>query len=129
MKKSDGLFLATAREIATDYPEIETDDCIVDALCMKLILYPDWFDVLLCGNLFGYIVADVCAGLVGGRSNCPSANIGPKLSVFTTGHPPTNQTIQPLVECGLLLKHLGQHEPAKLNDFYQSALSSEEPEL
>ena len=113
MKKSDGLFLACARKIGEEYPDIETEDCIVDALCMKLILYPEWFDVLLCGNLFGDIVADLCAGLVGGRSNCPSVNIGPEVSVFTTGHLPDPEiTLQTslMLSCISMLNQLGQTE-------------------
>jgi isocitrate dehydrogenase (NAD+) len=86
MKKSDGLFLRTGRRVAADYPEIEVEDVIVDALCMKLVLYPDRFDVLVCANLFGDIVADLCAGLVGGNPNCPSINIGEEATVYTMGH-------------------------------------------
>ncbi len=87
LKKADGLFLSVCREIGAEYPDIETEDVIVDALCMKLALTPESFDVLLCGNLFGDIVGDLVSGLVGGRSNCPSVNVGPKgLALFSTGH-------------------------------------------
>lgn len=87
MKKSDGLFLAVAREVAADFPEIVHDERIVDALCMQLVMYPSRFDVLLCGNLFGDIVSDLAAGLVGGKDNCPSVNIAPHgVRVFTAGH-------------------------------------------
>jgi isocitrate dehydrogenase (NAD+) len=87
MKLSDGLFLRTAREIAEGYPQIETDDVIVDALCMRVVLDPSKFDVLLCGNLFGDIVGDLVAGLVGGRSNAPAINIGDDGTVLcTAGH-------------------------------------------
>ena len=113
MKKSDGLFLAIAREVGAEYPDIEVDDCIVDALCMKLILHPEWFDVLLCGNLFGDIVSDLGAGLVGGRANCPSANIGPHSSIFTTGHLSETPNDSSLVfSCILMLRFLGQEGPA-----------------
>ena len=83
MKKSDGLFLRTAREVAADYPDIEVEDRIVDALCMQLILYPERFDVLLAGNLFGDIVADLACGLVGGPANCPSITVAPGVRVFS----------------------------------------------
>lgn len=86
MKKSDGLFLRTGRRVAASYPDIEVEDVIVDALCMKLVLYPERFDVLVCANLFGDIVADLCAGLVGGNPNCPSVNIGEDGTVYTVGH-------------------------------------------
>lgn len=87
MKKSDGLFLSVARDVARDFPDIGCDDCIVDALCMKLVRDPSQFDVLLCGNLFGDIVADLCAGLVGGAHNAPSVNEGRDgLRVYTSGH-------------------------------------------
>lgn len=86
MKLSDGLFLRTAQKVAEEYPDIESEDVIVDALCMKLILHPERFDVLVCGNLFGDIVADLCAGLVGGVSNTPSINLAPGCSMFTAGH-------------------------------------------
>lgn len=87
MKKSDGMFLSVARDVSKAFPDIECDDCIVDALCMKLVRNPAQFDVLLCGNLFGDIVADLCAGLVGGAANAPSMNQGAAgVNVFTTGH-------------------------------------------
>lgn len=86
MKKSDGLFLRTGRKVAEDFPDIEVEDVIVDALCMKLALHPEWFDVVVCANLFGDIVADLCAGLVGGVPNCPSLNVADGASVYTVGH-------------------------------------------
>lgn len=86
MKKSDGLFLRTGQRVAKDYPDIEVEDVIVDALCMKLVLYPQRFDVVVCANLFGDIVADLCAGLVGGNPNCPSVNIGEDGTIYTVGH-------------------------------------------
>ncbi len=87
MKLSDGLFLSTAREVAKEFPDIEVDDCIVDALCMKVVIRPSQFDVLLCGNLFGDIVSDLAAGLVGGNSNSPSINFAEDGTIlFTAGH-------------------------------------------
>lgn len=87
MKMSDGLFLRTAQRVAQEYPEITTEDRIVDALCMQLTMWPDRFDVLLCANLFGDIVADLAAGLVGGLANCPSVNVGTDgVRIYTIGH-------------------------------------------
>jgi isocitrate dehydrogenase (NAD+) len=86
MKLSDGMFLRIAREIAEEFPTIETEDVIVDALCMKLVTNPERFDVLLTGNLFGDIVGDLCAGLVGGEGNCPSINLGAGVVVYGTPH-------------------------------------------
>ena len=75
MKLTDGLFLRTFREVASHYPEITADDCIIDALCMKLVQKPEQFDVLVAPNLYGDIISDLCAGLVGGLGFAPSANI------------------------------------------------------
>ncbi len=86
MKKSDGLFLHTGQEVARDYPDIACDEVIVDALCMKLVRWPQSFDVLLCGNLFGDIVADLAAGLAGGISVGGSHNFGDELQLFENPH-------------------------------------------
>ncbi len=86
MKLTDGLFLETAREVAADYPEIEFGDRIVDALCMWLVLAPEEFDVLLLPNLYGDIVSDLAAGLVGGLGLAPGANIGDRAAVFEPVH-------------------------------------------
>ena len=86
MKKSDGLFLRTAQRVARDYPDIQADEVIVDALCMKLVRWPQSFDVLLCGNLFGDIVADLAAGLAGGISVGGSRNIGDEVLLFENPH-------------------------------------------
>lgn len=86
MKLSDGMFLRVGRRVAEEFPDIECDDVIVDALCMRLVLKPGSFDVLLCGNMFGDIVADLCAGLVGGATNAPSINLAQDTALFTSGH-------------------------------------------
>lgn len=86
MKMSDGLYLAACRKVAKKYPKIAFDDVIVDALCMKLVMHPGEFDVLLCENLYGDIVSDLCAGLVGGLGMVPGANYGTKATVFETVH-------------------------------------------
>ncbi|MEI6791354.1 MAG: isocitrate/isopropylmalate dehydrogenase family protein [Myxococcaceae bacterium] len=86
IKLGDGLFLKLAYEVAAKYPNIETQDCIVDALCMKLVMQPERFDVLLLENLYGDILSDLCAGLVGGLGLVPGANFGDDQAVFEAVH-------------------------------------------
>lgn len=86
MKFSDGLFLAVAREVAKDYPDIQFNDVIIDNMCMQLVRNPQQFDVLVLPNLYGDIVSDLCAGLVGGLGVAPGANIGEGLAVFEPTH-------------------------------------------
>jgi isocitrate dehydrogenase (NAD+) len=86
MKLSDGLFLDCFRRAATEYPEIAADDQIVDAACMRLVLNPEVFDVLLLENLYGDIVSDLAAGLVGGLGLVPGANLGKEVAVFEAVH-------------------------------------------
>ena len=86
MKFSDGLFLDVAREVAGSYPDIEFEDRIVDNLCAQLVQRPHQFDVLLLPNLYGDIVSDLCAGLIGGLGVAPGANIGDELAVFEPTH-------------------------------------------
>ena len=86
MKLTDGLFLECFYEVAKEYPEIKADDVIVDDLCMKLVVRPDTFDVVVLTNLQGDIVSDLCAGLVGGLGFAPSANIGDHISIFEAVH-------------------------------------------
>ncbi|HSR52037.1 MAG TPA: isocitrate/isopropylmalate family dehydrogenase [Acidobacteriota bacterium] len=85
-KMTDGLFLETFRELAPEYPELECDDILIDNLCMQLVSNPEQFDVLVLPNLFGDIVSDLCAGLVGGLGVAPSANIGNDRAVFEAVH-------------------------------------------
>ena len=86
MKLTDGLFLEVFYEIAKEYPELKSDDVIVDDLCMKLVSKPDLIDVVVLTNLQGDIVSDLCAGLVGGLGFAPSANIGDHISIFEAVH-------------------------------------------
>ncbi len=86
LKLSDGLFLNTCQEVAQDYPGIEFSDRIIDALCMDLVLTPHKYDVLVLPNLYGDIVSDLCAGLVGGLGLVPGANIGTEGAVFEAVH-------------------------------------------
>ena len=86
MKFSDGLFLANAREVAQEYPDIEFEDRIVDNLCMQLVKRPQQFDVLVLPNLYGDLISDLCAGLVGGLGLAPGANLGDDMAIFEATH-------------------------------------------
>ena len=120
MKMSDGLFLDSFREIAKDYPDIIAEDKIVDALCMNLVMDPTKFDILLLGNLFGDIVSDLAAGLVGGLGVVPGANIGDDCAVFEAVHGSApdiagKNTANPtalIFSALLMLRHIGENEAA-----------------
>lgn len=86
MKLSDGLFLDTFREVASKYPEFSSDDLIVDAAAMNLVMNPEKFDLMVMPNLYGDILSDLCAGLVGGLGIIPGANIGKDFAVFEAVH-------------------------------------------
>src|SRR6266508_3447202 len=86
MKLSDGLFLNCFRTVAADYPEIRADDKIVDNMCMQLVMRPEEWDMLLLENLYGDIVSDLCAGLVGGLGVVPGGNIGIDVAIFEAVH-------------------------------------------
>jgi isocitrate dehydrogenase (NAD+) len=86
MKKSDGLFLQCFRRVALDYPDIERDDKIIDNTCMQLVMNPHQFDILLMENLYGDIVSDLAAGLVGGLGVVPSGNLGENSALFEAVH-------------------------------------------
>lgn len=120
MKLSDGLFLHTIREVARGYPEIELNDYIIDNCCMQLVMRPERFDVLLLENLYGDIVSDLCAGLVGGLGLVPGANIGADCSLFEAVHGSApdiagkglaNPTAM-MLSAILMLRHLGDTEVA-----------------
>ncbi len=86
LKFSDGLFLDTAREVAKDYNDVEFNDVLVDAICMELVRKPQTFDVLVLPNLYGDIISDLCAGLVGGMGIAPGANVGDEVAIFEPTH-------------------------------------------
>ncbi|WP_447777256.1 isocitrate dehydrogenase [Aeromonas veronii] len=86
LKSTSGLFLEAAREIASHYPDIQSEEMIVDAACMNLVMYPERFDVMVTTNLFGDILSDLCAGLVGGLGMAPGANIGAGAAIFEAVH-------------------------------------------
>ncbi|HUV56364.1 MAG TPA: isocitrate/isopropylmalate dehydrogenase family protein [Dehalococcoidales bacterium] len=120
MKFSDGLFLATAREVAKEYPDIEFEDVIVDALCMRLVRNPSFYDVLVLPNFYGDFISDLCAGLVGGLGVCPGANIGDEIAIFEpthgsapkyTGQNKTNP-IAMMLSGVMMLRHLGETKAA-----------------
>ena len=86
LKSTSGLFLEVAREVAARYPDIQNEEMIVDAACMNLVMYPERFDVMVTTNLFGDILSDLCAGLVGGLGMAPGANIGEGAAIFEAVH-------------------------------------------
>lgn len=120
MKLTDGMFLQEFRNIAKEYPEIQSDDIIIDNCCMQLVTKPEQFDVLVTENLYGDIVSDLCAGLVGGLGLAPGANIGEKCAVFEAVHGSApdiagkgiaNPTAL-LLSALMMLRHLGENEKA-----------------
>ncbi|MDD5217140.1 MAG: isocitrate/isopropylmalate dehydrogenase family protein [Candidatus Omnitrophica bacterium] len=121
MKFTDGLFLETARAVAKQYPEIEFTDCIVDNMCMQLVQVPEKYDVLVLPNLYGDIISDLCAGLVGGLGVAPGANIGTNGALFeaTHGSAPKYKGLNKvnptaLILSGvLMLRHLGEMKAAE----------------
>ncbi|TDV56380.1 isocitrate/isopropylmalate dehydrogenase family protein [Actinophytocola oryzae] len=120
LKETDGLFLAAAREVAPEYPDIELDDCLVDALTMHLVRDPFAYDVLLAPFQYGDILADLSAGLIGGLGLVPGASFGPDAALFEAAHGSApryagQDKVNPtaLVLSGaLLLDHLGETEAA-----------------
>jgi isocitrate dehydrogenase (NAD+) len=116
MKMGDGLFLKCVRKVASEYPDIICDERIVDAACMHLVLNPAQFDILLMPNLYGDIVSDLCAGLVGGLGVVPAANLGEDIGVFEAVHGSApdiagkgiaNPTAL-LLSAVLMLRHIGE---------------------
>ena len=120
MKHTDGLWLEVARKVAADYKDIEFEDRIVDNMCMQLVQKPELYDVLVLENLYGDILSDLAAGLVGGLGVAPGANIGPDGAVFeaTHGSAPKYKGLNKvnptaLILSGMLmLKHLGETDAA-----------------
>ncbi|HET7224202.1 MAG TPA: isocitrate/isopropylmalate dehydrogenase family protein [Candidatus Eisenbacteria bacterium] len=120
MKATDGLFLAVAREEAAHHPDIAFDEAIVDALCMRLVQRPQEFDVLVLPNLYGDIVSDLAAGLVGGLGVAPGANLGADIAVFEPVHGSAPQfaglgLMNPMalmLSGAMMLHHLGESDAA-----------------
>nr|MCU0229220.1 isocitrate/isopropylmalate family dehydrogenase [Bryobacterales bacterium] len=121
MKQADGLFLNCCREVAAEYPGLEYQEMIVDNASMQLVMRPDQFDVLILPNLYGDIMSDLCAGLVGGLGVVPGANLGENFAIFESVHGSApdiagkgiaNPTAI-LQCCVLLLNHIGEREAAR----------------
>jgi isocitrate dehydrogenase (NAD+) len=128
LKFSDGLFLDTAREVAKEHNDIEFNDMLVDAICMELVRKPQLFDVLVLPNLYGDIISDLCAGLVGGMGIAPGANIGDEVAIFepTHGSAPKyagKNKVNPMammLSGVMMLRHLGEKDSA---DRLESAIA------
>jgi isocitrate dehydrogenase (NAD+) len=120
LKTVSGMFLNIAREIAKEYPDIEAEEMIVDATCMKLVMNPWQFDVIVTTNLFGDIISDLCAGLIGGLGLAPGANIGHDAAMFEAVHgsAPDIAGLHIANPCALILSaaqmltHLGMNDRA-----------------
>ena len=133
MKYSDGLFLEVSREVAKDYPDIEFEDKIIDNMCMQLVQKPELYDILVLPNLYGDVVSDLAAGLIGGLGLAPGANIGDEYAVFeaTHGSAPKYKglnKVNPLavILSGIMmLRYLGEVEAAEKLDSAVSAVIEE----
>lgn len=121
MKSTSGLFLKVGREVAAEYDDLEYDEVIVDACAMKLVMAPENFDVIVTTNLFGDIISDLCAGLIGGLGLAPGANIGDQYAMFEAVHGSApdiagqgiaNPT-SVILASALMLDHLGQNDQAE----------------
>ncbi|MFN3965492.1 MAG: isocitrate dehydrogenase [Silanimonas lenta] len=120
LKSTSGLFLKVAREVAAKYPDIQCNEMIVDNTCMQLVMRPEQFDVIVTTNLFGDILSDLCAGLVGGLGLAPGANIGEHAAIFEAVHGSApdiagKNIANPcalLLAAGQMLDHLGHVEQA-----------------
>ena len=120
IKSTSGLFLNVAREVAANYPEIEFQEMIVDNTCMQLVMRPEQFDIIVTTNLFGDIISDLCAGLVGGLGLAPGANIGENAAIFEAVHGSAPDIAGKgianpcalLLAAGQMLDHLGKTEEA-----------------
>lgn len=121
MRVSDGLFLTTAHEVAKEYPEIQYEDRIVDNMCMQLVQKPELYDILVLPNLYGDIISDLSAGLIGGLGVAPGANIGSQYAVFEPVHGSApkyagQNKVNPMAMMFsgvMMLRHLGEREAAQ----------------
>ncbi|MFQ5826341.1 MAG: isocitrate/isopropylmalate dehydrogenase family protein [Dehalococcoidia bacterium] len=121
MKFSDGLFLSTAREVAREYTDIEFEDMIIDTLCMRLVRSPEQFDIIVLPNLYGDLISELCAGLIGGLGVAPGANIGDEVAVFEPTHGSAPKyarlnRVNPMammLSGVMMLRHLGEREAAE----------------
>ena len=133
MKFSDGLFLQVAQEVSKDYPDIQFEDRIVDNMCMQLVQKPEMYDVLALPKLYGDILSDLSAGLIGGLGVAPGANIGEKYAVFEPVHGSApkyagQNKVNPMAMMFsgvLMLRHLGEREAADRLDRAMAAVIAE----
>ncbi len=120
IRASDGFFLDVARDVARKYHDVEFDDIIIDTLCMRLVRMPQQFDVIVLSNLYGDLISELCAGLVGGMGVAPGANIGDEIAVFEPTHGSAPKyaglnKINPMsmmLSGVLMLRHLGEMDAA-----------------
>ena len=133
LKSTSGLFLKVAREVAAQYPEIACNELIVDNCCMQLVMKPEQFDVIVTTNLFGDIISDLCAGLVGGLGLAPGANIGEHAAIFEAVHGSAPDIAGKgianpcalLLGAGQMLDHLGMpHEAERLRNAIVATLEA-----
>jgi isocitrate dehydrogenase (NAD+) len=131
LKFTDGLFLETARDAARDYPQIQVEDRIVDNMAMQLVQRPEEYDVLLCPNLYGDILSDLCAGLIGGLGVAPGMNLGAEVAIFEAVHGSAPQfkgqdKLNPtalILSAALMLEHLNEHRAAdRIRDALQAVI-------
>lgn len=122
LKLADGLFLNCAREVAADYPEIELEEVIIDNMCMQMVINPTQFEIIVTTNLYGDILSDLAAGLIGGLGMAPGANIGEDIAIFEAVHGSApdiagknlaNPTALILSAIGML-RHLEENEKAQV---------------
>ncbi len=124
LKYTSGLFLEVGRTVANEYPEIVTNDRIIDNMCMQLVTNPHQFDVIVTTNLFGDILSDLCSGLVGGLGLAPGANIGSDVAMFESVHGSApdiagKDIANPsalILSAAMMLRHLGENEAARRID-------------
>ena len=127
MKKSDGLFLDSVRKVAANYPDVTYKEIIVDNCAMQMVMHPEQFDVVVLGNLYGDIISDLAAGLVGGLGVVPGANLGDDVAVFESVHGSAPDIagkgiadpVATILSATMMLRHLGEHKAA---DRIQAAL-------
>jgi isocitrate/isopropylmalate dehydrogenase len=133
MKMTDGLFLKAGQDVAKDFPDIICDARVIDALCMELVIKPESFDGLLLANLFGDIVSDLAAGLVGGLGVAPGANIGPDCAMFEAVHGTAPDIagkdianpMAMILSGVLMLRHIGENDAANRIDSALTAVLAE----
>jgi isocitrate dehydrogenase (NAD+) len=130
---TDGLFMKVAQDVARDYPDMELDNRVIDALCMELVIKPETFDGLLLQNLYGDIVSDLGAGLIGGLGVAPGANIGTDCAMFEAVHGSAPDIagknianpMSLILSAVMLLRYIGENSAADRIDQALSAVLSE----